>query len=617
MDNIDWHSLLMFQEADMEPNIPYFNENTCFFPSYSELLNDNLFENISSFFNDNLIDITSPLIDDNISIPNSDPVNVNVNNISQNSESPDYSDDDNIDPLSSTTSNKYQYNLEVGDCFDDWPSVDTFIHQYCFERGFGYQVFRSDKDPIDSTIIRRKSFRCSSSSTYKARKDIDHTSHRLRGTMKTNCEWYCNFTFPKSAYQVKCTTLKGEHNHEINSSQVHHFIARYRRLNDEMIQDLKFFMDCKVAPITQLEILKKKYPGHVFHKQDVYNAIYKLNNNDNNNLDSTLLLDVLFEKISFDPRWKVFIRHAGNERRLSGIFWMSPSQQELYQRFSDVVLNDNTCKTNKYNMYLSVFMIKDNYGKFRNVANALVEDELASTYVWILQCLIKATNTVPKSFWTDSEPGLINAVAQVLPDTPHFYCLFHIWQNIIKHLKSKVPDFDKFSKAFYSCRNALSIPIFEQRWENMIKTFPECQNYMSRTLYNNRISWAKAYLPFQFNAGIQSTQSVESFNSIIKKSLNSASTLCDVEEAINKRHEQETQYCQLTNIREQHTTIGLPHLSTQFFSSVDEVIAKFLSPLILSWQRFQISQSFTYEGQLVPYLSEVCNQVTIFLYRGQ
>ena len=93
-----------------------------------------------------------------------------------------------------------------------------------------------------------------------------------------------------------------------------------------MIQDLKFFMDCKVAPITQLEILKKKYPEHVFHKQDIYNAIYKLRQNNDDNLDSTLLLDVLFEKISFDPRWKVFIRHAGNEHRLSEIFWMSLTQ---------------------------------------------------------------------------------------------------------------------------------------------------------------------------------------------------------------------------------------------------------------------------------------------------
>jgi hypothetical protein len=29
-------------------------------------------------------------------------------------------------------------------------------------------------------------------------------------------------------------------------------------------------------------------------------------------------------------------------------------------------------------MYLSVFMVKDNYGKFQNVANALVEDKLSS-----------------------------------------------------------------------------------------------------------------------------------------------------------------------------------------------------------------------------------------------
>jgi hypothetical protein len=110
-------------------------------------------------------------------------------------------------------------------------------------------------------------------------------------------------------------------------------------------------------------------------------------------------------------------------------------------------------------------MIKDNYGRFRNVANALVENELSSTYIWILQCLLKATNNMaPKSFWSDSEPGLINAVTQVFPNISHFYCFYHIWQNIIKHLKGKLDaKFHLFSKAFYLCRNALSIKLFEQR----------------------------------------------------------------------------------------------------------------------------------------------------------
>src|SRR3954468_1480055 len=147
---------------------------------------------------------------------------------------------------------------------------------------------------------------------------MDQKLHRLRGTIKTNCEWHVNFTFPKSVYQIGCTTLKDVHYHEVNPTQISHIIARYRRLNSEMIQDLKFFIDCKVAPITQLEILKLRQSDR------------------DEKLDSVLFLNVLLEKMIQDPCWKVFIQHSGNECRLSGIFWMSPSQQELYQRFSDV-----------------------------------------------------------------------------------------------------------------------------------------------------------------------------------------------------------------------------------------------------------------------------------------
>ncbi|KAF0540331.1 protein far1-related sequence 5-like [Gigaspora margarita] len=63
-------------------------------------------------------------------------------------------------------------------------------------------------------------------------------------------------------------------------------------------------LNCKVAPITQLEMLKKKNSQHVFHKQDVYNAIYKLCKNINERLDSVSFLDTLFEKMLQDPSRK-------------------------------------------------------------------------------------------------------------------------------------------------------------------------------------------------------------------------------------------------------------------------------------------------------------------------
>ncbi|CAI2188692.1 264_t:CDS:2, partial [Funneliformis geosporum] len=53
------------------------------------------------------------------------------------------------------------------------------------------------------------------------------------------------------------------------------------------------------------------------------------------------------------------------------------------------------------------------------------------------------------------------------------------------------------------------------------------------------------------------------------KSLNDASTLCDIEAAINKKQEEEIRYYQLINIKGKYTTIGLPHISSQFFQDIN------------------------------------------------
>jgi hypothetical protein len=218
MDNFDLHSLLTFQENNMEfdllcPNgynnnlnemdihlfSKFFNNNVNF-ATYFEPFNENFadMDLLTQFelpFNDSFTDINiSPNLepsdnnftDINIS-PNLKPFDDNFIgvDISPNLEpSDDNFTDINISPnfellsddLESTSNNSYQYNLAVGDHFDDWASVDTFIHKYCLERGFDYQICRSDRDPNDSTI-RRKSFKCSSSGYYEARKMVDHTLH--------------------------------------------------------------------------------------------------------------------------------------------------------------------------------------------------------------------------------------------------------------------------------------------------------------------------------------------------------------------------------------------------------------------------------------------------------
>ena len=52
-----------------------------------------------------------------------------------------------------------------------------------------------------------------------------------------------------------------------------------------------------------------------------------------------------------------------DSNRLCGIFWMTASQIILWSRYSDVILHDNTPRTNKYNYLLSLFIFVDNKGK--------------------------------------------------------------------------------------------------------------------------------------------------------------------------------------------------------------------------------------------------------------
>src|SRR5438270_13538106 len=114
---------------------------------------------------------------------------------------------------------------------------------------------------------------------------------------------------------------------------------------------------------------------------------------------------------------------------------MSPSQIALWLEYHDVVLNDNTAKTNRYNMPLSLFLIVDNNTKSRLVAQSLVSDETVKTYKWILECTKKATITEPMVFVTDADPAMDAAVVQIY-DTAYRYIVFFIlvktYQKILK-----------------------------------------------------------------------------------------------------------------------------------------------------------------------------------------
>ncbi|CAG8614631.1 16548_t:CDS:2 [Cetraspora pellucida] len=64
---------------------------------------------------------------------------------------------------------------------------------------------------------------------------------------------------------------------------------------------------------------------------------------------------------------------------------------ELSSRYSDIILHDNTLRTNKYNFSLSLFILINNDGKLWLAAQAFLSDETQKSYEWVLQQTLDAT----------------------------------------------------------------------------------------------------------------------------------------------------------------------------------------------------------------------------------
>ena len=157
---------------------------------------------------------------------------------------------------------------------------------------------------------------------------------------------------------------------------------------------------------------------------------------------------------------------------LTHLFWMSSEQQILWLCYHDMIMHDNTCKTNWYNRPLSLFVTSDNNLKTRIVAQAIVDDETQFSYEWVYQCVKEATSISPKVLVTDGDPAVNAAVMVQFPDTFHMHCIWHITQNLPKQLKGKLgSSFGKFMKDFYTARNSLKEEQFNERYSNLTLLF--------------------------------------------------------------------------------------------------------------------------------------------------
>ncbi|XP_019184831.1 PREDICTED: protein FAR1-RELATED SEQUENCE 5-like [Ipomoea nil] len=153
---------------------------------------------------------------------------------------------------------------------------------------------------------------------------------------------------------------------------------------------------------------------------------------------------------------------------------------------------------------------------------ALLWDETVETFVWLLNTWLGAMDGChPKTIITDQDTAITTAIAKVLPNTAHHFCMWHIEKKFPENLSHVYHKFDDFKFQFSHCIHRIYIPNdFEVEWKKILDKYGLRGNSWLEKLYSIREKWIPAYVRTSFCAGMSTTQRSESMNKYFKDYIN-------------------------------------------------------------------------------------------------
>ncbi|XP_074362976.1 protein FAR1-RELATED SEQUENCE 5-like [Apium graveolens] len=456
----------------------------------------------------------------------------------------------------------------VGMMFDSLDEAESFYRGYGRSIGFEIIIRSSHKHSRNGGI---------SSRLYICRKggrlgpkplEVEDRAKRKRPRdviPRTCCRARMCVAHKVSSNKWEVTKVNLEHNHAMVTSDKVNFMQRSRNIDPFTRSLIELFNKsgietpkvmnllsetCGECGLVLLRDLQKQSDGNFFYRVDV-----------------------------------------DEENRVRGLVWVDPRSLNAYKNFGDVVTFDSTYRTNRYDMpFIPITGVNHHY---QNIlfGFALIRDEKETTYRWVLKTWLEAVdNKPPITIITDQDTALSNAISEVMPNTNHIYCTWHISSKFPEKLSTLYTQYSEFKTDFNACiYKSLSPTEFEGRWEDLKEKYDlENHNWLN-DMYAIRRQWVFAFTKQHFAAGMTTTSRSESMNSFFDEYVKASTSLKEFIE--NSQKALESQY-----LREVQSDFDTEYKERRLFSNSSmEIHASkiYTKEMFKQFQKeFQKSQSF-------------------------
>ncbi|XP_042003349.1 protein FAR1-RELATED SEQUENCE 5-like [Salvia splendens] len=126
-----------------------------------------------------------------------------------------------------------------------------------------------------------------------------------------------------------------------------------------------------------------------------------------------------------------------------------------------------------YCMIFAPFTGKDNHSRAVTFGAGLLSSEGRDSYSWLFGCFVRCMGVAPKMIITDQDWGMKLAVQQVLLQTRHRWCMWHIMVKASDKLPKSLLGSEDFKKEFNACvwSDLLKPDEFDIIWNDIMERY--------------------------------------------------------------------------------------------------------------------------------------------------
>lgn len=269
------------------------------------------------------------------------------------------------------------YQPQIGDTFKNHEEFVSKIKNYARKLGFAIRLGKveylntpkrqktnefSEQEITTENMVRKRTLLCS-----RAGHADSESTKRNRKSQRCDCSFYIRASLDNTNGLWYIINMNITHNHQMVNEHYRFFMSNERFIPDNVKQRIVLLHRAGVDVPTIRAILKEEFGDQVtWVYNDVYNFIYQIEGSlEKRELDSEEFLKTLEQFKNDNSEFSYNADINEDTKRLERVIWMFPEQRMNYCRFNDVVVFDNTYKTNRFQMPFGIFTGVNNYGRVK------------------------------------------------------------------------------------------------------------------------------------------------------------------------------------------------------------------------------------------------------------